>query len=327
MSVTCSVYSNLASILLHFARMARPLRHMPHPGTAFEITCRCIQGRMLLRPSAELNEIIVGIIGKALTLYPIQLHAITVPSNHMHLILTTPDIKTMARFMNYINSKIAREAGKLHGWREKFWGRRYRAIPILDCQSLVARMKYLLAHGCKEGLVKRPHEWPGVNCVEVLLGGKKLEGTWFDRTAEYNARKEGKTFEQYEFATRYEVVLAPISFWASLNEDERRNRVKDIVDEIESETKERLEKERYGVLGVKEVLAQAPWERPLKMKRSPAPWCHAADGLTRKLYKLVYRKFVEVYQEASERLRRGERNVRFPVHCFPPPLAYTGAFM
>ncbi len=282
---------------------------------------------MLLRPSEELNEIILGVIGKALTLYHLQLHVVTVPSNHMHLILTTPDIKTMSRFMNYINSKIARETGKLHNWREKFWGRRYRAIPILDDESLVVRVKYILAHGCKEGLVKKPGAWPGVNCVKTLLEGKKLEGTWFDRTAEYNARKEGKTFERYEFATKFEVVLAPLSCWDSLNDDERRKRLKNIVDEIECETKERLEKEGTGVLGVKQVLSQPPWERPLKMKHSPAPWCHAADGLTRKLYKLVYRKFVEVYQAAAERLRRGERNVCFPAHCFPPPLAYTGAFI
>ncbi len=60
---------------------------------------------MLLRPSEELNEIILGVIGKALTLYHLQLHIVTVPSNHMHLILTTPDIKTMSRYMNYVNSK------------------------------------------------------------------------------------------------------------------------------------------------------------------------------------------------------------------------------
>jgi REP element-mobilizing transposase RayT len=300
---------------------------MPHTDATFEITCRCIQGRMLLRPSEELNEIILGIIGKALTLYPIQLHACTVPSNHMHLILTTPDINSMSRFMNYINSKIAREAGRLHGWREKFWGRRYRAIPILDDQSLLARMKYVLAHGCKEGLVKRPSDWPGVNCVTALISGKNMKGTWFDRTAEYNARKEGKTFERYEFATSYEVVLTPPTCWASFDEDERFRRIKVIIDEIESETKERLEKQRGGVLGVRQVLTQAPWERPLKIRRSPAPWCHASDGLTRKLYKLVYRKFVELYQEASERLRHGECNVKFPAHCFPPPLAYTGSFI
>jgi hypothetical protein len=282
---------------------------------------------MLLRPSEELNEIIIGIIGKALTLYPIQIHAFSVPSNHMHLLLTTPDIKTMSRFMNYINSKIARECGRLHGWREKFWGRRYRAIPILDDISLVGRLKYILAHGCKEGLVKKPSDWPGVNCVNALLEGKNLEGTWFDRTAEYNAKKKGKTFVRYDFSTKYIIALTPLVSWASLSNDERRKRAENIVNEIECETKELREKEGTGVLGVKQVLAQLPWEHPLKMKRSPAPWCHAADGLTRKLYKLAYKKFVEVYQDAAERLRRGEQHVRFPAHCFPPALAYNGAFI
>jgi hypothetical protein len=52
-------FSNLASILLHYTHMGRPLRHMPHAGTTFEITCRCIQGRMLLRPSEEPPNIFI----------------------------------------------------------------------------------------------------------------------------------------------------------------------------------------------------------------------------------------------------------------------------
>jgi hypothetical protein len=33
-----------------------------------------------------------------------------------------------ADFMGYVNSNLAREAGRLNRWREKFWSRRYRAI-------------------------------------------------------------------------------------------------------------------------------------------------------------------------------------------------------
>jgi len=39
---------------------------MPEPGTLFEITNRTAMGRLLLRPSEELNAIILGCLGRAL---------------------------------------------------------------------------------------------------------------------------------------------------------------------------------------------------------------------------------------------------------------------
>src|SRR5512133_3874818 len=44
--------------------MARPLRCVP-PHSMVEVTTLTIQGRLLLRPSPELTEIVLGIIGKA----------------------------------------------------------------------------------------------------------------------------------------------------------------------------------------------------------------------------------------------------------------------
>jgi REP element-mobilizing transposase RayT len=306
--------------------MGRPIRHLPFSESTFEVTTRCIHGRLLLRPSAELNEIILGILGRALSLYPVKLHAVTVASNHMHMILTISDSHALAGFMCCVNSKIAREAGRLHDWREKLWGRRYRAIPILDDESLEKRLKYVLAHGCKEGLVRRPVDWPGVNSVVALTEGVQMKGVWFDRTAEFEARRKKQAIGRYEFSTEFEVQLAPLPCWAELSEDERCKRAKKMIDEIEQETRKQLEREGCGVLGVKMVLGQSPRETPLQVKRSPAPACHAKDGPTRRMYRAMYRGFADLYLRASEKLRKGDRTARFPEHCFPPSFGYTGAF-
>ena len=63
-------------------------------------------------------------------------------SNHYHLILIVEDECILSRFMGYLNDLIARKVGsKLHGWREKFWGRRYRSIPVLDEASMADRAR------------------------------------------------------------------------------------------------------------------------------------------------------------------------------------------
>ncbi|HYO55463.1 hypothetical protein [Archangium sp.] len=34
----------------------------------------------------------------------------------------------------------------------------------------MGRLRYVLAHGVKEGLVERSAEWPGLTCLPQLLG-------------------------------------------------------------------------------------------------------------------------------------------------------------
>jgi len=45
--------------------MPRSLRFLPEEDTRFEITNQTLQGRFLLVPSDELNEIILGALGRA----------------------------------------------------------------------------------------------------------------------------------------------------------------------------------------------------------------------------------------------------------------------
>ena len=315
----------MARFLLSVFNMGRPLRYMPRPCTTFEVTMRTIQSRFLLRPSEQVNDLILGILGRALSLYPVMLHIAVVASNHIHMIITTTSAKLLSDFMRHVNSNIARELGRIYNWHEHFWGRRFTSLPIMDDEKLVERMHYLLSHGCKENLVLRPADWPGVNCFEALVEGKTLEGTWYDRTREYEAGLAGQDVEEGQFATRYEVPLTPLPFLADKTEEEQRAWYRELVELIERQTRERLKKEGGRVLGKRKVLQQNPFHRPKKTKRSPAPACHCTGSERWKAFKDAYREFVNLYREASRKLRQGYENVKFPENCFPPPLAYTGA--
>jgi hypothetical protein len=48
--------------------MPRPLRFVP-AGSLVEIRTRTVQGKLQLKPSPELTDIILGVIGKAQNLY------------------------------------------------------------------------------------------------------------------------------------------------------------------------------------------------------------------------------------------------------------------
>jgi hypothetical protein len=194
----------------------------------------------------------------------------------------------------------------------------------VDEEKLIERVRYLLAHGCKEGLVLRPGDWPGVNCVKTLCRGKKLFGTWYDRTKEYEAKRVGIRCRPGEFATSYKVPLSPLPCHAGLSLAKQRAFYRSLVSDIEDEARRKFVRGGRRILGVKGVLAQPPHRRPDKIKRSPKPICHCSDPERWKKYRDDYRWFVSLYRIASRKLRSGDLTVTFPEGCFPPSLSFCG---
>jgi len=304
--------------------MSRRLRFTPERGSLVHLTWRTLQGRYLLTPRPELNEIIVGALARAQELYPVGICALAFASNHYHLLLLVEDVQRMASFMNHFQSNLAREAGRLFGWPEKFWARRYQAIPVSGEEAAqVERLRYLLAHGCKEGLVERLSDWPGVHAAQALVEGKPLEGTWFDRTREAAARRRNEAFESMKYATRYTLTLVPLPCWEHLSPEKYRERVARLVQEIEAEAAARREAEATPARGPKEIRAQQRHERPKRLKKGPAPLFHAATKRVRKELSEAYAHFVAAFREAAELLKAGQREVCFPPGSFPPALPFV----
>ncbi|HRC86001.1 MAG TPA: transposase, partial [Thermoanaerobaculia bacterium] len=117
-----------------------------------------------------------------------SIHGYVFLSNHYHLLLSPESPHQLANFMNHLNSRLAREIGRIRGWGGSLWARRYQSIEVSHEEAAqVARFRYLLSHGCKEGLVERPEQWPGAHCSTALALGQSPAGFWLDRTALYRA--------------------------------------------------------------------------------------------------------------------------------------------
>ena len=76
--------------------MSRSLRYIPEEGALVDVTCRTIQSRYLLRPDPVLADILLGVLGQAQRLHPVEISAFFVASNHYHLLIWVPDAKRMA---------------------------------------------------------------------------------------------------------------------------------------------------------------------------------------------------------------------------------------
>ena len=231
-----------------------------------------------MRPSPEVVDLTLGVLGRAQARTAMTIHAFVFMSNHYHLLLSPRDPKHLADFMCFTNSNIAREIGRVTGFRQRFFGRRYQSIEVSDEEAAqVERLEYLLSHGVKENLVASPADWPGAHSVHALLHGEALQGTWFSRTREFEARRKGQEFGMHEFATTYAIRLSPLPCWEHLSVEAHRVRVAERVEEIERQG--RLSGREP--LGVARILRQNPLDCPEKSKRSPAPSFHAATKAAR----------------------------------------------
>lgn len=305
--------------------MSRRLRFVP-PGSLVEVTCRTVQGRLLLRPSPLLRDLTLGVLARAVRLYPLELHAFAFLSNHFHLLVTVESAQRLASFMNYLNSNLAREAGRLIRWREKFWGRRYQAILVTDeSGAQVDRLRYLLAHGVKEGLVRSPLDWPGAHCASALLEGQPFAGRWINRTLEYGAARKHRRLDSGDFSTLETARLSPLPCWKDFPELRRRAFVRELVEEVEREG--RVEERRTGrpPLGWAGVVRQDPRYEPNRIRKRPAPLAHAVSRGARIALREAYRAFLAAYRHAADRLRAGSLDVHFPRGACPPFLPYRFA--
>ena len=291
-----------------------------------EITTRTFQGRYLLRPSPEVNRTILGVLGRAQRRTEIDLCAFTFLSNHYHLLLVPHSTQQLSEFMGFVNSNIARKVGRLHDWSGKLWDRRFQHIIVSDePEAQVGRLRYLLSQGVKEGLVRHPGQWPGVQCVGPLSQGysEVRGGVWHDQSAEYKARRAGKVLNLQDFLFKELIRLRPIPCWESLTRAERCAEVKELLRQIDQMARHRRKETGRAPLGEKKILRQDPHYQPARPKRSPAPAFHAASREHYRQLRERYREFLEEYREASRRLREGEDRVVFPAGCFPPRLPYV----
>lgn len=236
------------------------------------------------------------------------------------------DAEQLARFMQYVNSNIAREVGAQVGWAGPFWSRRYSAIVVSEEESAqVERLRYRLAHGVKENLVERVAEWPGVHSAKAILEGKPLQGQWFDRTKEYAARNRGEDYDRLMFATEETFVLTPLPCWRHLEPESYQARVAGLIKGIETEARTALAASGLPALGASEILRQRPHTQPNKTKKSPVPRFHAASKAIRERLREAYGLFLAAFRDAADLLKAGDRSARFPLGSFPPGLPFVRA--
>ena len=127
------------------------------------------------------------------------------------------------------------------------------------------------------------------------------------------------------YATLETLTLSPLPCWRHLQEEQRRKLIAGLIADIELQATLHRQATGSQALGVSAVRGQHPFRRPKRSKKSPAPLFHAASKVVRRELYDMYRWFSAAFRDASEKLRSGDRAVKFPAGSFPPALQFVVA--
>ncbi len=299
--------------------MPRPQRMYADTGMYF-VTVKTFQDRMLLTPSKQMNEVIGGVLAKAILLSRVEVHGFVVMSNHLHVLVTAKGA-SLSRFMEYFLGNTARKVSKLIDWSGALWQRRFKSIPVLDDASAEERLGYIVSHGVKEGLVRRPEDWPGLSCVRQLKEGTSVAYRffcWARRWKKGQLRAGGADLWSDAWSELVTLTLSPLPSWKGLNPLQRKRRIEGLISGIVEDGKSHFK----TVAGVARILSRGPLHRPANKKKSPQPLCHASTSDARQEFLDIFRNWMAAFREASKRFREGEWTVQFPPWAFRPGVPY-----
>jgi len=227
---------------------------MTIPGATYLITRTTAMSLFLLTPSKVVNQIMEYCIALAAQGRGILIHAVSVESNHFHLVVTDTEGR-ISDFMQELNRTAARCL--LAYYRARYPKRRidalwshaqsFSATLLVNSNAILDKIVYTLTNPVKDGLVRDYRKWPGFN----TRPGDWRRGTPAERPNVYFK----KTPEEITYA-----VCAPSQLGESIESAIQSVELR--IREEQARAAVELGARRQSVVGVKAVLATDPLDAP-----------------------------------------------------------------
>jgi hypothetical protein len=179
--------------------------HVPAGATVL-VTRETARRRWLLTPHPVLDEQILGILGRAHALAPVELHGFTFLPGRADLLMTVPDRDRMSMFLQYVFKFISDAIRTERRWRWEVWSTR-STIDVLDPVRSIGALRSVHAGAVLGGLVPHPTDWPGVSSAAALLDDEEILTLWTPA----RERRQATSDDRLLGASRvYHLPLAPI---------------------------------------------------------------------------------------------------------------------
>jgi REP element-mobilizing transposase RayT len=278
----------------------------------------------LLTPNEVVNQVMQYCLAWAAQGRGILIHAVSVQSNHYHMVVTDTEGK-LSEFVQELNRCVARCL--LAYYRTRFPQRRvdalwtpsesFGATLLVNANAVLDEIVYTLTNPVKDELVHDYRKWPGFNT---------RPGDW--RGVVRRARRPGYYFKDTPETLEYQIVPP-----SQLDRGDLEGLIADVQAHIRDRQRQAaadLAAQGRRFMGAKAVLRTGPFDSPSTPRAVGEVNPRVAAGGDKAALELAVqalRAFREAYRQAWELFKRGAEVVfpggtlllrkRFRVPCDP----------
>jgi putative transposase len=128
------------------------------PGMPHHVCIRGNNRRVLFYNRFDYLKLIV-LIERALVRSPCAIHALTLMTNHVHLVVTPTDQARLQRFVHYFSQQYSRYLNRRRDGRAKLFEERFHSKPILSERQLAVCSAYADLNPVRAGLSSDPLDY------------------------------------------------------------------------------------------------------------------------------------------------------------------------
>jgi len=283
---------------------------MYEAGATYLFTRNTSERRYFLRPTKHNREAFLYCVADAQAKFPVQIHALVVMSNHVHVVLTDTHGHAPL-FAQAMDQHLARLVNCSMGRFGSMWEGSLRPnwCVLPEVGDILSKVVYTLTNPVRAGLVERHHLWPGaITTVAQVARGRIVtkRPTWY-----FARTKDPRLLER-------ELTISPVPGAAVMSGEDYGRMLDERVAAEERRIAEERAAEGRNWLGRKGCYDIDPFASPDKkwkpFERSPRVAASCSEA--RDAWYLRLGIFSGQYQDARDDFRRGNRDAAFPCGTF-----------
>jgi putative transposase len=296
-----------------------------HPGQLCFVTVRAVNRSYRFAPTRQVLEIIWYCFALTLAKYHgrIAAHEFLWMSNHYHMVLTD-QAGCLPRFMEELNSLLARALNALHGTSGTAIEKGYNLVAVETEDKLIEHCVYTLANPCSAHLVKRCHHWKGVSSRALEYGTataiKRPECALWSGPCRHVERRASQESKRAKYGGRsklpeeVELVLVRPPIMRELSDEALRSHIRERLAQREHVLIKDRRVRAIGVKGWETVTRVSPRSFPSQTEErfGTVPSYSASTTKARTAAWERRRGFLESYYDALRRFVLGEWTAEFP---------------
>jgi putative transposase len=142
------------------------------PRMTVHVVTRCNNREFYFHTAEDFGILLDHLRGMSVE-YAVPIFAYTLMSNHIHLLLQSPEAGVLGGPLRWFMTQTAKAFHRLRGRRGHFWERRYRASLVEDDLYALAALRYMDRNPVRAGLVEDPTRYEWSSCATYAKGTAK----------------------------------------------------------------------------------------------------------------------------------------------------------